>query len=200
MITFYHSPNSRSTRVLSLIHELDARDRIEVREVTIARVDGSGGPDPANPHPDGKVPMLDCDGELVWETAAIMLTLTELFPQNGLGVAPGEAGRGRYLSWMAWYAGVMEPVTIHAAAGLEHPFLDATFRGVPQVVDRLSAALDEGPWLMGERFTAADILCHSPYAWFPEATPDVPAIRDWVARCADRPAARRARETDAAAA
>ena len=197
MITFYHSPQSRSTRVLALIHELGARDRIDLRRVSIARQDGSGGPDPVNPHPDGKVPMLDHDGVLVWESAAIMTYLTECFPEAGMGAAPGAPGRGRFLSWMAWYAGVMEPVIVHDAAGLSHPILDVTFRGVPQLTARLEAALAEGPWLMGDRFSAADLLCHSPYAWFPEVTPDVPAIRDWVARCQDRPAVRRAAEEDA---
>jgi glutathione S-transferase len=50
---------------------------------------------------------------------------------------------------------------------------------------------------MGDQFTAADILVHSPYAFFKDATPDDPLIRDWVARCMARPARLRVVAADA---
>ncbi|MEZ5799043.1 MAG: hypothetical protein R3D63_17145 [Paracoccaceae bacterium] len=50
---------------------------------------------------------------------------------------------------------------------------------------------------MGQDYSAADLLIHSPYAWFQEATPDDPVIRDWVERCKARPARLRALERDA---
>ena len=67
------------------------------------------------------------------------------------------------------------------------------------MVERLTEALAEGPYLLGERFSAADLLLHSPFAWLPELCPDVPAIRDWVARSAARPSREWARAQDAAA-
>jgi glutathione S-transferase len=195
MLKLYHAPHSRSTRIVSLIDELGADVAIET--VTIARRDGSGGHDPKNPHPEGKVPLLDHDGTLIWESAAIILYLTDMFPQAGLGPQPGDPDRGPYLSWLAWYGDVVEPVMIlHNVLQIEHPVLTTTFRGPDEVVARLSAALEKAPYLLGERFSAADLLLHSPYAWFREATPDVPVIRDWVARCMDRPAARRTAERD----
>ena len=63
MLTLIHSPQSRSTTILSLIEEMGIQDRIETREVTIPRMDGSGRRDPANPHPEGKVPALVHDGD-----------------------------------------------------------------------------------------------------------------------------------------
>ncbi len=76
--------------------------------------------------------------------------------------------------------------------------LHTTFRGVPEATARLHAALEKGPWLMGDRFTAADLLVHAPYAWFSDATPDDPLIQDWVERCKNRPARLRALERDTA--
>lgn len=198
MLTLYHAPVSRSTRITALIDELGAD--VEIRTVTIPRVDGSGGRDPANPHPEGKVPLLEHDGALIWESSAIILYLTDLFPQAGLGPLPGDPLRGPYLSWLAWYGDVVEPVMIYEnVLKLDDPVLRTTFRGGAEVTARLTAALQRGPWLLGERYSAADLLLHSPYAWFRDATPDVPVIRDWVARCMDRPAARRALARDAAA-
>ncbi|MCC5972634.1 MAG: glutathione S-transferase family protein [Rubellimicrobium sp.] len=186
MLTLFHSPRSRSTRILDLLHAMKALDRVEIRNVSIPRVDGSGGRDLANPHPEGKVPLLDHDGVHIWESAAIMLYLTDLFPEAGLGVPPGHPQRGRYLSWLFYYGSVVEPVLIHAHAGLDHPVLHVTFRGIPELTARLSTALGKAPWLMGENYTAADLLMASPYHWFTDAVPDDPAIRDWVRRCGNR--------------
>jgi glutathione S-transferase len=188
MLTFYHAPQTRSSRVLALLAAMDALDRVEIREVDVRRFDGSGRADPANPHPEGKVPLLVHDGVEIWESSAILLYLTDLFPEAGLGVPPGDPRRGRYLSWLAWYAGVVEPVLIHDAAGLSHPFLSATFRGPAEVHGRLSTALEQAPWLMGERYTAADLLVSSPFLWFKDLDPGCERVRDWVARCASHPA------------
>lgn len=190
MLTFYHSPASRSSRILSLIIELGIEDQITIETVTITRNDGSSAPDPKNPHPDGKVPLLDHDGTLIRESTAIALYLTDLFPKAGLGPTVGDPQRGGYLSWLAWYTGVLEPVLVHHAAELEHPFLTATFRGYKEATDCLVKALSNGPWLLGDSYSAADLVIHSPFTWFPDITPDVRAVHDWLARCTDRAASK----------
>lgn len=199
MLTFFHAPQSRSTAILTLLEELGATDRVETRIVTIPRVDGSGGRDPANPHPEGKVPVLVHDGRVITERGAIMLHLCALFPEAGLAPAPGTAEWGEFVAWLVWYQGVMEPVLINDWAGLDHPVLQVTFRGVPEVTARIRAALERGPWLMGDSYTAADLLVHAPYAWFADATPDDPLIRDWLTRCMARPARLKALAEDAKA-
>ena len=84
MLTLYHSPQSRSTRVVQLIHEMGKQDQVAIRTVGIARNDGSGAPDPANPHPEGKVPLLVHDGAQVRESNAVMLYLTDHFADSPL--------------------------------------------------------------------------------------------------------------------
>lgn len=80
MLTFFHAPQSRSSRIVTLIDEMGIQDQVQTTIVTIPRIDGSGGRDPANPHPEGKVPALIHDGTLITETAAVILYLTALFP------------------------------------------------------------------------------------------------------------------------
>lgn len=198
MLTLFHSPRSRSTAILTLIDEMGIADKIDTRIVTIPRLDGTGQRDPANPHPEGKVPALLHDGTLITERAAIILHLCALFPDSGLAPRPGTPEWGAFATWMAWYQGVLEPVLIFDYAQLSHPVLHTTFRGVPEATARLHAALEKGPWLMGDQFTAADLLVHAPYAWFSDATPDDPLIQDWVERCKNRPARLRALERDTA--
>ncbi|WP_065373450.1 glutathione S-transferase family protein [Ensifer adhaerens] len=187
MLTLFHAPRSRSSRIITLLRELDALDKVEIKIVDITRGDGSGRKDPANPHPEGKVPLLVHDGVVLWESIAIIQYLTDLFPEKKLAPPVGDPQRGRYLSWLAWYAGVVEPVLIMQAAGLSHPYLDTTFRGPEQMAQRLENALKDRPYLMGEYYSAVDLLLHSPFAWYPAATPDSEVVKAWVERCGQRP-------------
>ncbi|MEZ5799044.1 MAG: glutathione S-transferase N-terminal domain-containing protein [Paracoccaceae bacterium] len=145
MLTFYHSPNSRSTAIAALIDEMGISDRVETRVVSIPRVDGSGRRDPANPHPEGKVPALVHDGRLITERGAVILHLCGLFPDSGLSPTPATPDWGVFATWMTWYQGVLEPVLILEAAGLSHDWLGRTFRGHREAAARIRAALDRGP-------------------------------------------------------
>ncbi|GJE19227.1 glutathione S-transferase family protein [Methylobacterium marchantiae] len=194
MLTLNHSSKSRSTRVVALLHELGALDDVAIGIVAIPRQDGSGRRDPGNLHPEGKVPFLVHDGAEIWESSAIMLYLADLFPKAGLSIPPGHSQRGAYLSWFAWYSGVVEPVMLLEAIGLSHPAITSTFRSGAEVRQRLVSALAEGPFLFGERFTAADMLLHSPYAWF--GNPGEPILDAWVDRCKARPGPTFATEFD----
>ena len=197
MLTQIHAPNTRSTRILQLIKEMGIEDRIEIRPVGIVLHDGSGAPDPANPHPERKVPALIHDGTTITESGAIMLYLTALFPDSGLAPKPGTPARGTYLTWLFWYQGVMEPVMMMKAMGIEHPGLMRNFRGLDEVNARIAAALRKGPWLCGETYTAADLICASAYTFLPQVLPEDAATRDWVARCAARPSLAAAKAQDA---
>lgn len=197
MLTLFHAPQSRSSAILTLIEEIGVADKIEIRLIDIVRArKGTGAADPANPHPEKKAPCLVHDGHIITERGAIMTYLTTLFPSD-LAPKVGTPAWGSFLTWMNWYQGVMEPVLILEFGKLSHPSLSATFRGVPEVTARIRAALEAGPWLLGDTFTAADLLVHSPYAWFDNA-PDDPLIKDWVARCMARPTRLRVLEADAA--
>lgn len=199
MAILFHAPHSRSSGLVALIDELGAD--IEIREVTVPRMDGGGARDPANPHPEGKVPYLVDGVERLRERGAIILYLTDKYPEAGLGPVEGQPGRGAYLSWLFYYQGVIEPVVLLKMAGLSHPLFDATLRDFDTVLARLNEALAQGPWLLGERYSAADLLCAAAFQWLPQLVEDQPAIRDWVKRCGERPAVARTfrRDSEAAA-
>ena len=198
MLTFYHAPESRSSAIATLIEEMGIADKIIVQLVDIPRMDGTGGTDPANPHPEGKAPCLVHDGHVITERGAIRLYLTTLFPGTGLAPAVGSPAWGSYITWLSWYQGVFEPVLILDAAGVSHPFIPKTFRSHTEAAVRIHSALEKGPYLLGDSFSAADLLIHSPYAWFKDSAPNDPLIRDWVARCMARPARLRVLAADAA--
>jgi glutathione S-transferase len=186
MMTLYHSPMCRSTRLVALVDELGAADHVTVERVRIDR-EGSGA-DPRNPHPEGKVPCLVHDDVEIWESTAIALYLTELFPEAGMAIPVGDPQRGRFLSWLAWYGDVLEPLVVMQVAGIEHPTVRLTWRGMDEVAARLRTALAEGEYLCGDSYTAADLIISSTFAWRPELTPDDPGTKAWVQRCLARPA------------
>lgn len=194
MATLFHARHSRSSALVALIDELGAD--IAIREVSIPRYDGSGGPDPDNPHPEKKVPFLVDSDQAIRERGAIILHLTDSYPKAGLGPLHGEAGRGAYLSWLFYYHGVMEPVLLLHFAQLSHPAIHAAIRDFDTMSGYLAETLADRPWLLGDRFSAADLLCSSPFLWFPDFTPDDPVLRDWVRRCGERPSLQRTRARD----
>ena len=186
MPTLYHSPLSRSTRIITQLMLTDRLDAVDVRPVVVRRQDGSGHHDAANPHPEGKVPFLiGDDGEAIRESNAIMLYLDELHGYP-LGIAPGQPGRGRFLSWMCYYGGVVEPAMVCAFSGAPHPAFATAFRSLTEVGAQIEAGLGNAPFLMGERFTIADLIMASAFQWAPQLTPDNPVVRDWVARVTAR--------------
>lgn len=189
MLTLYFSPKSRASRLLALVHEMGLQDAISLEHVAIPRHDGSGAADPANPHPDKKVPALRDGDTLITESLAIALYLTDMFPEAGLGPVVGDPLRGPYLTWLAYYVGVMEPVYNAQVAGVgDHPVFRASFRGVPEVEARLIATFADGrPYLLGDRLSAADLLVQSPYMWFPDGAPDDARAKAWIDRVAARP-------------
>jgi glutathione S-transferase len=192
MLTLFHAPRSRSTRFLWLLEELGAP--YEVKVVSVKRGDGSGGPDPANPHPRGQVPALLDDGALVTESAAIALYLTDKFPAAGLGPVVGDADRGAYLTRLAFYAGVLEPTITNRFKQRSDADDDAAYA---ELDSRLKTTLEASPWLLGERFSAADILFISLLQFARQALPAHGVYDDWLARATARPAFARALARDA---
>jgi len=186
MLKLYHAPNSRSSSILALIEELDVSDRVDVIEVAVRRQDGSGGPDPRNPHPEGKVPYLVDGSDCLRERGAIVAYLADRFPHSELGRPVGHPQRGAFLSWLFYYQGVMEPALVHSLAKLEHPALQATFRDIEAVFARLTEALEGQPYLLGAEYSAVDLLLSSPFQWMPEVALKHPVVQAWVTRCADR--------------
>ena len=187
MITLYHAPQSRSSRMIWLLEEL--RQPYTIHPVSIFRpMTGEGAPDPANPHPDKRVPAIDHDGTLVAESVAIVLYLTDTFPRAQLGPVVGDAGRGAYLTWVAWYVAELEPILFAGLAGE----LDASpqkQRSYKVVMQRLETALARAPFVMGERFSGADFLISSAIAFGRQVFPDDPVLDAYIDRCRSRPAA-----------
>ena len=199
MLTLYHHPRTRSSRFIFLLEELGTPYEIH-RIANLRRADGSGGVDPENPHPHGKSPALK-DGEtLVWESSAIALYLTDRFPQNGIGPVVGSPQRGAYVSWLSYYSGVMEPAWMSAYMKWNVPRGTASWVPVEEVMALVNTTLEKGPYILGEKFSAVDILIATTFKMFlgSPLLEKTDLLEAYVKRVTDRPAYARAqaREND----
>ena len=196
MITLYHRPKSRSSRFIFLLEELEAP--YEIKIVSTRNRDGTGAVDPENPHPLGKVPAISDDGAIVFESAAIALYLTDRFPKNGLGPQVGDRERGAYLTLLAYYTGVLEPAFLSKFMNWQVPRGTAGWVAVEEAMPVIVQRLSEGPYLLGERFSAADILYATTFALFSQGPmmPSSPAIAEYTKRVTGRPAHERAQKRD----
>lgn len=184
MLTLYHAPHSRSGRIVWLLEELGVA--YTLRRVGIVYGDGTGQRDPANVHPDGKVPALLHDDALVTESLAIALYLSDLTPEARLGAPVGDTGRGTFLTWLAWCTGELEPVVMTRMFGSGE---DARSRAnFAAAVTRIDTALAAGPYMLGDRFTVVDIMVAGTLAFARDVMPPSAALDAYLARIAARPA------------
>jgi glutathione S-transferase len=196
MITLYHSPQTRSASIASLLEELEVP--YQTKQVDFRRPDGSGSRDPSNPHPHGKVPALVDDDDFVFEGGAIALYLTDKYRKKKLGPAAGEPKRGEYLSWLAYRPGVMEPALICRRFDIKHVFGAMGWAPADEVEEVLNKHLSSRKYFLGDDFSALDILLGGGlhFMLMAKMIKETPVMKAYAARVIDRPAFRKMMETD----
>ena len=192
------NPMSRGRIVRWMLEELG----IEYRTVVQDYGKSMKSPEYLAINPMGKVPALEHRGVVVTEAAAICASLADAFPDAGLAPALDDPLRGTYLRWMFFAAGPVEAAVSANALGQLPPPEKAGFVGYgsfEQTMDALElAAGSASPWLLGERFTAADVYVGSQidFGLAFKSIPERPAFTAWVERLRGREAYQRARAID----
>ena len=164
-IVFYTNPMSRGRIVRWMLEELGQPYRTEVLEYG----QSMKGPAFLAINPMGKVPTIVHRGVVVSEAAAICAYLADAFPSAGLAPALDDPLRGSYLRWLFFAAGPVEAAVSAKALGLLAPLEKAGTVGYgsfEQTIDTLEqVAASASPWLLGERFSAADVYVGSQIVW-----------------------------------
>ena len=195
-LVLHTNPMSRGRIARWMLEEVGAPYRAEIV--------GFGPPmkgDYRRLNPMGKVPTLQHRDVVVTECAAICAYLADAFPQAGLAPEPGSPLRGPYYRWLFFGAGPVEAAVTNRALGVEIPDDKVGMVGYgtyASVMDTLEHAVTRGDYLLGARFSAADVYLGAQVMWGLQfgSIERRPAFAAYAARLADRPAAIKARAID----
>jgi len=196
-LTLFHAPNSRSGAARILLEELGAPYDLHVLDL---KKNEQRAPGYLAVNPMGKVPAIRHGDALVTEQPAIFIYLADLFPQAGLAPALDDPLRGPYLRWLAFYGSSFEPAITDLAMKREPtPPTMCPYGDYDTMLATLTAQLRAGPYLLGERFSAADVLWGTSLGWATmfKLVPELPEVMAYIERVSARPAARRAADADA---
>lgn len=189
-LVFYGNPRSRAQMVHFMLEELGVPYRLVVVDFQNGE---SRQPDYLAVNPMGKVPAIVHRGVTVTETGAIIAYLADAFPQAGLAPAIDDPARGTWLRWLFFGAGVFEPALLDTMMQRpEAPRATAGYGSYEDALQAIDAMLQPGPWILGERFSAADVYMGSELSWAASfnapGLADNPRIAAYIDRVRARPA------------
>jgi glutathione S-transferase len=196
-LVFYTHPMSRGRIVRWMLEEIGRPYRAELLDY------GTTMKAPAYlaVNPMGKVPALRHGDTVITETAAICAYLADAFPETGLAPAPGDRLRGPYYRWMFFGAGPLEAAWTNQALGFVVPEgreVMAGYGSFADVINTLENTISQGDYIVGDRFTAADVYLGSQIGWGMAfgSIEKRPAFERYWQRIGTRPAALRAKDID----
>ena len=198
-LTLYHAAPSRSSIVRWMLEELG--EPYDLHVLSLAKGE-QHAPEYLAINPMGKVPALRHGEIVVSEAAAICAYLADEFPQARLNVPVGDPRRGAYFKWLFFSPSCIEPaITDRAFPRQEQPRRGTLGYGdFDTVMDVVAEGVAAGPYLIGEQFTAADVVLGSTLRWgmMFDLLPKRPEFVAYVSRLEQRPALQRATALDQA--
>ncbi len=188
----YWSPRSRSFSALWMMEETGQPYE---RVLTDISTGAQKKPEFLAINAMGKVPALKDGDATLAEQSAICAYVAERYPEAKLAPPLGDVRRAKYLYWLFFAPGCIEPAILQIFTKIQVPPLQAGWGDATLVFDVLERAVEKGPWLLGEQFTAADVMIgsnlHAVINMF-KMIPSRPAFDRYLDACAARPAFQRA--------
>jgi glutathione S-transferase len=196
-LTLYHAAPSRSSVALWMLEEVG--EPFDIHLLSFKKGETRTA-DYLKVNPMGKVPALKHGDVVVTEAAAICTYLADAFPQAKLNVPIGDPRRGPYLKWLFFGPTCVEAAIMDRSFPRtgEPPRQALGYGDHESVMNVLSEAVRKGPYLLGEQFTAADVVIGSGLRWgmMFKGIPERPEFVAYAGRLAERPAAKRATAKD----
>ncbi len=192
MMKLYWAPRSRSFTALWLMEETGQPYERVLTDITTG---AQKTPEYLSINPMGKVPALGDGDATLAEAAAICAYVAERYPDAKLAPPLGDVRRAKYLYWLFFSPGCIEPAIVQLATKIEMNPVAAGWGEAQRVFDVLDAAVSKGPWILGDTFSAADIVIGSGLNFAVrqfKMVPTRPSFDAYLDRCAARPAFQRA--------
>lgn len=193
----YHCPQTRGETTFWMNEEVGAVCDISIVNV---RAGEQKSTDYLRINPQGKIPALKAGNAVVTEAPAICAYLADAFPEANLAPSTDDPNRGAYFRWMFFAGACVEPAMLDKFSGTkrENP-ASVGHSNFDEAIDIIAEALKEGPWLLGEQFTAADVALGSTLNFatmFGALEAKAPFV-DYIGRLTSRPAYKSAQQKNA---
>ena len=196
-LTLYHAAPSRSSIIRWMLEEIG--EPYEVQLLSLSKGDNRA-PDYLAVNPMGKVPALRHGDAVITEAAAICAYLADEFPRAKLNVPLGDVRRGPYLKWLFFGPSCIEPAMMDRAFPRKEEARRAAlgYGDFDTVINVVADAVARGPYILGEQFTAADVVIGSTlrFGMLFKLLPERPEFTAYTGRLAQRPALQRAETKD----
>jgi glutathione S-transferase len=194
-IVFYHWPLSRARMVHWMLEEVAAPYRVALTNLEKGEHKSAAF---LAVNPMGKLPTIVHRGTAITETGAIIAYLADEYPAAALAPPVHDPARGAYLRWLFFAAACVDSALIDRM--LERPVPERVgavgYGRYEHVIDALEKGLTPGPYLLGSKFTAADLYVGAQigFALMMKVLEPRPIFLDYHGRVAARPAYKRAIE------
>lgn len=196
-LTLYHAAPSRSSGTLSLLEELGVPYRLHLLDL---RAGEQLRPEYLAINPMSKVPAIRDGDMVITEQVAINIYLADRYPAAKLAPPVGDPLRGPWLRWLVFYAACFEPAVLDRAVQRE-PLqrTQSPYADFDTMFNTLVGQMTPAPWLLGSRYTSADVLWGRALQWMLQfnLVPELPVVRAYVDRVMVRPGMQRALARDA---
>ncbi len=186
-VELFYAPQTRATGVRVLLEELGAPYKLNVLNLKLGE---NRTPRYLAVNPAGKVPALRVGEAVITEQVAIYIYLADLFPEKGLTPSLDDPLRGPYLRWFVHMASCFEPALIDRALKREEPpHSMSAYGSFDTVMESMRAQLAKGPFVLGERMTAVDVLWGIGLRWGTMfgIVPEFEEFTGYIERFAERP-------------
>jgi glutathione S-transferase len=195
-VKLFWCPKTRSVRIVWLLEEAGVRYErvlIDIRDPNKPR-----DPEFALASPMGKVPALADGKARLADSAAICMYVADRYPKAELAPAIDDPLRADYLWWMVFTPGVIEPALSEKFGGWKPNRMQAGWGDFDLMMQTFERGLAKGPWILGDRFSAADVMVGSSAVFMRQfgMLPPNKTIEAYADRCLARPAYQRALEID----
>lgn len=192
----FWSKQTRSSRAVWLLEEAGVDYEIEV--VDIRSPERKDSDEFRSASPMGKVPAL-ADGDVkMSESAAIALYIADRYSSGILAPALDESSRGKFLYWVMYTPAVIEPAMAEKFNNIEPNRVRSGWGDFDLMIETLEDALQDSTWLLGDQFTAADVLVGSSVLFMRSFNmlPDSNVLNSYADRCLARPAYQKAQSLE----
>ncbi len=184
----FWAPQTRSSRAVWLLEE--AGVNYEREHVDIRSPDRHDTDEFRAASPMGKVPAL-VDGDVMMsESAAIALYVADRYCSGTLAPALDDPARGKFLYWMMYTPAVVEPAMAEKFSGVEANRGRNGWGDFDLMIETLESAIRDKIWLLGDQFTAADVMVGSSVVFMRmfNMLPKSEVLDAYADRCLARPA------------